>query len=609
LYRRWLAGLDLEYGRKQADAMRQVLALLAAAEEAHAWVFDAGRKTDPATGGVLTPLSEQFEGLEVGLVARLLDLDRPGAAASYDRIDAGLLVTLQTLQGVLWVWRGGGGASHFRLALKEFLPAAKGDAKLALLLPLMQVRIATRGLDAIELMRGGDDADGAAWGLLAPLAPLIEAAVHMCGSEPVMRRWQPDGLAALLRAHEDALENQGLALERVPWWTLIAALRLRPGAASASPVERYDLAGSLQNRGNAKRSGVDLIGAIADFDAAIGLREAIRDLMSAAWPAELRNGLARTMWSRGIAKADGGDLAAAVSDFDAAIGLMEETRKELGAAWSVPWRNDLAGSLQSRGVAKAEGGDLAGAIADYDAAIGLGEAIREVQGAAWPVRFRSNLAESVQHRGKAKADRGDLAGAIADYNAAIGLMVTIRDSMAAAWPVPMRNRLAGALRNRGNAKAQGANFAAALVDFDAAIELMEAIRDLMGAAWPVRMRNYLAGALHDRAAAKQNCGDLAGATADYDAAIRLMEAIRDLMGAGWPVPLRNELAMSFYNRALAETRAADRSAALTDVAACMTILQPLVAALGPRYPPLYRAVLDAALRLHATLSDDSTRPA
>jgi hypothetical protein len=39
-------------------------------------------------------------------VGALLDLDRPQAVA-YDRIDLGLLVTLQTLQGVLWVWRGG----------------------------------------------------------------------------------------------------------------------------------------------------------------------------------------------------------------------------------------------------------------------------------------------------------------------------------------------------------------------------------------------------------------------------------------------------------------------------------------------------------------------
>jgi hypothetical protein len=189
LYRHWLLGLDLEYGRKQADAIRQVLALLAGAEEAHGWVFGAGRKADPA-GGVLTPLAEQFGGLEIGLIARLLDQDRPGVAA-YDRIDPGLLVTLQRLQGVLWVSRGGGGASHFRVALKEFLPAAKSDPGLAPLLPLMQARLASRALDAAEVLRAGEDADGAAWALLAPLAPLVEAAVHLCGSEPVMRRWEP----------------------------------------------------------------------------------------------------------------------------------------------------------------------------------------------------------------------------------------------------------------------------------------------------------------------------------------------------------------------------------------------------------------------------------
>ena len=50
LYRQWLAGLDLEYGRKQAEAIRQVLALLSGAEEAHAWVFNEGRKTQDRPG-------------------------------------------------------------------------------------------------------------------------------------------------------------------------------------------------------------------------------------------------------------------------------------------------------------------------------------------------------------------------------------------------------------------------------------------------------------------------------------------------------------------------------------------------------------------------------
>jgi tetratricopeptide (TPR) repeat protein len=560
LYRRWLAGLDLEYGRKQADAMRQVLALLAAAEEAHAWVFDAGRKTDPATGGVLTPLSEQFTGLEVGLLARLLDLDRPGAAASYDRIDPGLLVTLQTLQGVLWVWRGGGG-SHFRLALKEFLPAAKDDPKLAPLLPLMQTRIATPAIDAIELIRSGEDGVGAACGLLEPLAPLVEAAVRLCGSEPVIRRWRPNELIALLRAHDDAMENKGLALERVPWLTLIAALGLKPGEGPTSPDECKDLARSLRNRGNVKAYGDDPAGAIADYDAAIGLMEAIRD--------------------------------------------------ELGEAWPVPMRSDLARSLQNRGIAKQSGGDLAGAIADYDAAIGLMEAIRDM-GAEWPVPLRNDLARALQNRGTAKRPSGDLGGAIVDYDAAIGLREAIRDLMGKAWPVLLRNDLALVLMNRGVAMQNGGDFAGAIVDFDSAIRLMEAIRDLQGEAWSVPLRNDLANALQNRGFAKSGAGDLAGAIADYDAAIGLREGIRDQMGAAWPAPLRNDLAAVLYNRALAKKLAGDRSGSETDVASSLAIQQALVASLGPRIPPAYATVLDAALRLRAELTSSGatiSRPA
>ena len=208
-YRLWLANLEREYGRKQAEAIRQVLALLAAMEEAHAWVFSAGRKVDPATGGALTPLPEQFAGLEIGELARLLDLDRPQAEA-HDRIDPGVLLTLQMLQGVLWVSRAGEGATRFRLALKEFLPAANDDPVLGPMLKLMQARVAARALEAAEQLIAGDDPRGDAWALLEPLTPLLEALVLLSGSDP-----------------------------------------------------QNDLARSLQNRGAAKRDGGDLAGAIA----------------------------------------------------------------------------------------------------------------------------------------------------------------------------------------------------------------------------------------------------------------------------------------------------------------------------------------------------------
>jgi tetratricopeptide (TPR) repeat protein len=398
LYQRWLAGLDFEYGRKRAEAIRQVVALLAGAEEAHAWVFGSGRKIDPATGSALTPLPEQFEGLEIGLLARLLDLDRPVAAA-YDRIDPGLLLTLQTLQGVLWVSRGAGD-SRFRLALKEFLPAAKGDPVVGPLLPLMQARMATRALDAVDLLREGKDQDGSVWTLFAPLAPLLEAAVHLSGSEPMRRRWRPEELVLLLRGYDDARENQGFALERVPWLTLIAALGL-PLEKQANS-DRHKLAAVLQHRGNAKVDGGALAGAITDYDAAITLCEAIRDELGDACPVPLRNDLAVVLQNRGMAKADGGDLAGAITDYDAAITLREAIRGELGDAWPVPLRNDLAGTLQNRGIAKANGGDLADAITDYDTAITLREAIRDELGDAWSVPLRYSFASSLYNRARVK---------------------------------------------------------------------------------------------------------------------------------------------------------------------------------------------------------------
>jgi hypothetical protein len=215
LYRRWLAGLDLEYGRKQADAMRQVLALLAAAKKGaglgvrrRAQDRSGNRRRADAAVGTVRGAGGRAVGALVGPrpagAGRILRPHRPGAAGDV-AVPAG---------GAMGMARRGR-ASLFRLALKEFLPAANGDPKLSPLLPLMQARIATRALDAIELIRSGEDADGAAWGFLAPMAPLVEAAVHLCGSDPVMRRWRPEELSSLLNVHKDALMEQGLALERV----------------------------------------------------------------------------------------------------------------------------------------------------------------------------------------------------------------------------------------------------------------------------------------------------------------------------------------------------------------------------------------------------------
>ena len=66
-----------------------------------------------------------------------------------------------------------------------------------------------------------------------------------------------------------------------------------------------------------------------------------------------------------------GDLAGAIADYNAGIDLRQAIRTAMGNAWPIPWQNELAGSLQNRGIAKAQSGDLAGALADFNAGIDL----------------------------------------------------------------------------------------------------------------------------------------------------------------------------------------------------------------------------------------------
>ena len=167
LYRHWLAGLHLEYGHKLAERMRAVLALLCAAEAAHAWVFGAGRLAHPVTGAALTPLPERFEGLPLAVLQALLlleppprplpaagpgDADPPGTAPdrpAEDRYNPALLLTLQQLQGVLAVHRGGSGTSRFRIGLKDLGPALKRDAQVRPQLERAPARMASAALDAV----------------------------------------------------------------------------------------------------------------------------------------------------------------------------------------------------------------------------------------------------------------------------------------------------------------------------------------------------------------------------------------------------------------------------------------------------------------------------
>jgi hypothetical protein len=193
--------------------------------------------------------------------------------------------------------------------------------------------------------------------------------------------------------------------------TLMEELRrdLRDTWAARADL-RNDLAGAYMNRGTARQEcqahGPDA--AVADYGAAITLMEELRRDLRDTWAAraDLRNDLAGAYMNRGTARqesqAHGPD--AAVADYGAAIALREELRRDLGAIWAArpDLRNGLAAAYMDRGNARQasreHGPDAA--ISDHDAAITLREEIRSDLGAAWPARpdLRKDLAAAYMNR-------------------------------------------------------------------------------------------------------------------------------------------------------------------------------------------------------------------
>ncbi len=524
LYVRWLQGLNIEYGRKLAGRMCQIMAILGAAQQAHDWVFGAGRIEDPATGGALTPLDENFSGIGLPVLQTLLMLDRPWSNRDDERYDPGLLFTLQHLQGVLAIHRGGEGESRFRIGLKDFGPLLSDDADLAPMIQAAHARMATVMMDAVQALADGGDTR-VDWPVFKVLAPLQDANVTLSGSELVGARWgneQPDAVS-LLASYDNRWKDACHTLLRIPGLSLLAVWAVS-GSEEYENQKDNHYADHFMNRGLARLNGGDLAGAETDFGAGIKIRESIRDQLLA----------------------EGGETA-----------------------WSLSLRNDLAGNYLNRGVSRANGDDSVGAMVDYGAGIEICEGIRDQLLAedgetVWNTSHRNKLATMYQNRGNVRANCGDLTEAIVDYGVSIEIGEGIRDQLLAEgggedWSLSLRNDLARIYQNRGIARLKGGDLAGAVADYDVSIDIGEGIRGQLLSeagemAWRVYLLNSLAGIYYNRGIARTIDDDLAGAVSDYDASIEIREGIRDQLleeddEAAWSVPLRNDLALNYCVKA------------------------------------------------------------
>ena len=342
------------------------------------------------------------------------------------------------------------------------------------------------------------------------------------------------------------------------------------------PQWRSDLAAAYSNRGNAKQDvpNYGALAAIADHDAAIEIMEDLRKAHGEGWPAAWHNIHAMAYMNRGNAKQNAPRYGAleAIADYDAAIAIREGTRESVGEEWLPQWLNSLAATYMNRGAAKRSApryGALA-AIADYDAAIAIREGLRTMLGESWPLPWRNDLAAVYLNRGSAKwstPSYGALA-AIADYNVAIATMEELREALGEGWPPPWCNDLAGAYMSRGIAKqsAPGHGEVTAIVDYDRAIALMEELRNASGEDWPPRWHDNLAGAYVNRGTVKRSAPGYgaSAAIADYDAAIAIREELREAFGENWPPQWGDYLAGPYFNRAQVHLQLDNRQDACAD---------------------------------------------
>ncbi|MEX0953636.1 MAG: hypothetical protein WDZ83_00310 [Rhizobiaceae bacterium] len=362
---------------------------------------------DPVDGSALSSLpGETFEGLPVWLLADLLGQYDRSAPVPAQRYDPALVVDLQELQGALRIGRSSEGITRYRLALKEFATAAHSDARLKeriapaagmILDATVQAATALQQQFGFEAMQPSAERRAAEaqwhalpeWDSFLTLVPFqrgLEAQLGDGASTGAAKT--PDQLFRSLLWHRAALlQNEGRLNLAVSLWNGALAIARMVAAAKFTAHNLNTVAALLMKRGVVRQASA-VHGAQAatdDFDAAIELREALRDDLGEAWRQSpgLRNDLAGTYTSRGNARqasaAHGAD--AAIADYVAAIELMEALRDDLGEAWlQLPGlRNDLAKTYVNRGNAKEASAAYAidAAIADYDAAIELWQSLAQ----------------------------------------------------------------------------------------------------------------------------------------------------------------------------------------------------------------------------------------
>ncbi|EGV27498.1 TPR repeat-containing protein, partial [Thiorhodococcus drewsii AZ1] len=361
LFHDYLEQLQDELGPKHADLALTLVLTLAAAERAHAWLI-AQPEWPPE-------LDQTWRGLALDVLARLTH--QTGAEAE-------LLYVVLRLRPVLGTWRAGTSASaHYRLGVRGLTEAVKKHPELGPRLMATHRRLADEALalaaDAPTTVSGEaqpveqSEAVSEAGDELTRTVLLRQALAHASlggdadqGDAVAGNRRLIGLIHAEAETRRRAMELPAAILSTTCW-----LLHARHMARTGDVVWLNALASAYNNRGLAKQSasGHGPAAALADYDAAIAIRETVRQRLEpdGRWEVDLRNDLASAYVNRGLAKqsASSHGPAAALADYDAAIAIREAVRQRLEpeGRWEVALRNALATAYMNRGLAKQSASD------------------------------------------------------------------------------------------------------------------------------------------------------------------------------------------------------------------------------------------------------------
>lgn len=247
------------------------------------------------------------------------------------------------------------------------------------------------------------------------------------------------------------------------------------------PLLFDSLAGAYINKGNLLQTQKQLDLSIADYEAAIYLRERIRKMLepNGDWTPAMANGLAKAYGSKGNALQRQGHKKLSLCDYKLAIDLREDIRKkhEPAGQWTPEMVNGLALLYMNKANIIQSQGNLDQALLDYQSAIDLMQQLREQLEARgqWQFNMAYTLINAYITMSITLQAQGNIDLLISHYKSLISLLkeVKVRFEPNGQWTLEMAHVLILSYLKKGDALQKQGHLAQSISDYEQATFLSE----------------------------------------------------------------------------------------------------------------------------------------